>query len=163
MPQNVDTTKTDGIDAEARLSFGLGRAGDLGLQLVWTRVLHYKRDYKNGRGTYDWVGNVGYPEDRGRLTVSWNLGDYSATIIGNYISDQDGYRPWSENEGEHLASFTTWDVQASYSTPWNGQITVGARNVFDRDPPLGNYGTIYEQGQHEIYGRVPYLRLEQDF
>lgn len=161
--ENVDTTRTDGIDAEVRYAFGIGAAGDVALKLVWTHVLSYERDYKTGLGTYDWVGNVGYPEDRGQLTVSWNLGDYSATIVGNYISDQDGFRPWSDNEGEHLASFTTWDVQAGYTTPWGGQITIGARNVFDRDPPLGNYGTIYEQGQHEIYGRVPYLRLEQDF
>ena len=26
-------------------------------------------------------------------------------------------------------------------------ITAGARNVFDRDPPLGNYGVVYEQGE----------------
>jgi iron complex outermembrane receptor protein len=161
--ENVDETSTDGIDAEARISFGVGSAGDVSLGLVWTHVLSYERDYKDGRGAYDWVGNVGYPEDRGQLTVNWDRGDYSATVVGNYISDQDGFRPWSDNEGEHLASFTTWDVQASYTTPWDGQFTVGARNVFDRDPPLGNYGNIYEQGQHEVYGRVPYLRLEQNF
>jgi iron complex outermembrane receptor protein len=161
--ENVDTTRTDGVDAQARLAFGVGAAGDVALKLVWTHVLHYERDYKDGRGDYDWVGHVGYPEDRGQLSVSWTLGDYAATIVGNYISDQDGHRPGSEDEGEHLGSFTTWDVQAGYSTAWGGQITVGARNVFDRDPPLGNYGTIYEQGQHEIYGRVPYLRFEMDF
>jgi iron complex outermembrane receptor protein len=161
--ENVDKTSTDGIDAEARISFGVGPVGDVSLGLAWTHVFHYKRDYKTGRGEQDWVGNVGYPQDRGQLTVNWNRGDYAATIVGNYISDQDGYRPWSDDDGEHLASFTTWDVQATYSTPWNGQITLGARNVFDRDPPLGNYGVVYEEGQHEIYGRVPYLRLEQDF
>jgi iron complex outermembrane receptor protein len=71
---------------------------------------------------------------------------------------------WDGNN-DHLASFTTWDVQASYSTPWNGQITVGARNVFDRDPPSTKPGSYnnYDMTQHEIYGRVPYLRLEQDF
>ena len=69
---------------------------------------------------------------------------------------------WDE-DNDHLASFTTWDVQASYSTPWNGQVTVGARNVLDRDPPQYSNGAWYDMTQHEIYGRVPYLRLEQDF
>jgi iron complex outermembrane receptor protein len=161
--ENVDKTSTDGIDAEARFSFGAGSAGDVSLGLVWTHVFHYKRDYRNGRGELDWAGHVGYPQDRGQLTVNWNLGDYAATIVGNYISDQDGHRTWSPNEGEHLASFTTWDVQASYLTPWNARITLGARNVFDRDPPLPNYYVVYEQGQHEVYGRVPYLRFELDF
>ena len=53
-------------------------------------------------------------------------------------------------------------MQASYTTRWNGQFTVGARNVLDRDPPLGNYGTIYEQGQHEIYGRVQEISTALD-
>jgi hypothetical protein len=35
--------------------------------------------------------------------------------------------------------------------------------VFDRDPPQYEDGTDYDITQHEIYGRVPYLRLEQDF
>jgi iron complex outermembrane receptor protein len=92
------------------------------------------------------------------------MGDYSATIIGNYIADQDGSGPHNDNEDEHLASFTTWDLQASYATPWNGQVTVGARNIFDRDPPqFERWGGSYDMTQHEIYGRVPYLRLEQDF
>ena len=79
-----------------------------------------------------------------------------------YISDQGGRAPWDEGD-YHLASFTTWDVQASYSAPWNGQFTVGARNVLDRDPPHSNTSDGYDMRQHEIYGRVPYLRLEQDF
>ena len=47
-------------------------------------------------------------------------------------------------------------------TPWNGIVTLGARNVFDRNPPQGTAGG-YDISQHEIYGRVPYVRIEQDF
>jgi iron complex outermembrane receptor protein len=160
--ENIETVKTDGLDAEIRYAFSFGRVGDFTTTLRWTHVLSYEADYAgDGEGMQDWVGNVGFPQERGQLTLNWNLGDYAATIVGNYISDQDG-NTWDE-DNDHLASFTTWDVQASYSTPWNGQITVGARNVFDRDPPRSNTGEGYDMTQHEIYGRVPYLRLEQDF
>jgi iron complex outermembrane receptor protein len=161
--ENIDTVKTDGLDAEIRYAFTVGPVGDFTTTLRWTHVLSYEQDYaRNEEGMQDWVGHVGHPQDRGQLTINWNLGNYAATIVGNYISDQDGGRPWDE-EDDHLASFTTWDVQASYSTPWNGQITVGARNILDRDPPRSNTGEGYDMTQHEIYGRVPYLRLEQDF
>jgi iron complex outermembrane receptor protein len=160
--ENIETVKTDGLDAEIRYAFSFGRVGDFTTTLRWTHVLSYEADYaRDGEGMQDWVGNVGFPQDRGQLTLNWNLGDYAATIVGNYISDQDG-NTWDE-DNDHLASFTTWDVQASYSTPWNGQVTIGARNVFDRDPPQSNTGEGYDMTQHEIYGRVPYLRLEQDF
>jgi iron complex outermembrane receptor protein len=161
--ENIETVKTDGLDAEIRYAFAAGRVGDFTTTLRWTHVLSYEQDYaRDEEGMQDWVGHVGHPQDRGQLTLNWNLRDYAATIVGNYISDQDGRRPWDEDD-DHLASFTTWDVQASYSTPWNGQFTVGARNVFDRDPPQSNTSDGYDMTQHEIYGRVPYLRLEQDF
>jgi iron complex outermembrane receptor protein len=100
----------------------------------------------------DWVGHLGHPQDRGQLTLNWNFGDYAATIVGNYISDQGGRATWDEDD-YHLASFTTWDVQASYSAPWNGQFTVGARNVLDRDPPHSNTSDGYDMRQRGPEGR----------
>jgi iron complex outermembrane receptor protein len=162
--ENIDRTETDGLDAEGSYAFSIGPLGDVSAVLRWTHVLSFEKDYNDGRGIVDWAGEAGFPQDRGQLIVNWALGDYSATIVGNYTSDQDGSRPWSGDEDHHLASFTTWDVQASYMTPWNGQITIGARNVFDRDPPEKSWGSAYyDRTQHEIYGRVPYLRLEQNF
>jgi iron complex outermembrane receptor protein len=159
---NVDQIDTDGVDAEASFSFSIGRLGDFSARLRWTRVLSYEQDVF-GSGRRNWAGEAGHPEDRGQLTVNWALGDYSAAVVGNYTSDQDG-RHQAAGGDHHLASFTTWDVQASYATPWNGQIAVGARNILDRDPPRKTWGALaYDRGQHEIYGRVPYLRLEQDF
>ena len=73
------------------------------------------------------------------------------------MADQDGSESDPDN---HLASFTTWDVQISYSAPWRSQITVGARNVFDKDPPMSN--GFYDNYQHDVFGRVPYVRWEQD-
>jgi iron complex outermembrane receptor protein len=51
-----------------------------------------------------------------------------------------------------------------YNTPWNGQVTVGARNVFDEDPPTSaNIGSpFYSNYLHDVYGRVPYVRYQQD-
>ena len=29
-----------------------------------------------------------------------------------------------------------WDGQVGWAAPWNAQVTVGVRNLFDTDPPL---------------------------
>ena len=160
--ENAEKVETDGFDAEASYAFSAGPLGDYSATLRWTHVLRYEQDIGDGRGTTNWAGEMQYPRDRGQLTIGWALGDYSATAVGNYVSDQNGrFYGWDDS---HQASFTTWDMQASYATPWNGQITVGARNIFDRDPPRKEWGNAaYDRTQHEIYGRVPYLRLEQDF
>jgi len=159
---NTDRVETDGLDIDASYSFSVGRVGDFSTRLLWTHVLNYKDS--NEEYFSNLAGEIGFPRDRGQLTINWALGDYSATIVGNYVSDQKTDQYWWDGSEAHIASFTTWDVQASYSTPWNGQITIGARNVLNRDPPFDpRQGIGYDMTQHEIYGRVPYLRIEQDF
>ena len=159
--ENVERIETNGIDGEISYAFGMGRLGDFNAVLRWTHVLEFRVPEEGG--SHDIVGSIYTPEDRGQLTLNWSLGDYSAAIVGNYISEQDDDAYYGPGGSEHLASFTTWDVQASYLTPWNGQVTLGARNVFDRDPPRNERGVAYDMTQHEIYGRVPYIRIQQDF
>ena len=55
-------------------------------------------------------------------------------------------------------------MQVFYNTPWNGTVTVGARNVFDEDPPTSaNIGSpFYTNYLHDVYGRVPYVRYTQE-
>jgi iron complex outermembrane receptor protein len=63
-----------------------------------------------------------------------------------------------------LSSWTTWDASVGWATPWNGKVTVGARNLFDRDPPttpaIGNPN--YTEQLHDVFGRVPFVRYEQN-
>ena len=63
-----------------------------------------------------------------------------------------------------MDDYSTVDLSFGYATPWNGQITIGARNIFDEDPPTTvNIGSpFYTNYLHDIYGRVPYVRYEQD-
>ena len=44
-----------------------------------------------------------------------------------------------DSTGAAVDDYTTVDLSVAYATPWNGLVTVGARNIFDEDPPiLGN-------------------------
>ena len=63
-----------------------------------------------------------------------------------------------------MDDITTWDVQVGYATPWNGVVTIGARSVFDEDPPTSSQvgNPFYTNELHDVYGRVPYFRYQQD-
>ncbi|MDH3589868.1 MAG: TonB-dependent receptor, partial [Gammaproteobacteria bacterium] len=99
-------------------------------------------------------------EMRSALTVNWTRGDFSATLNGNHIDDT------SYSDGSaRLSDWTTFDLQVGYATPWNGRVVVGARNITDEDPPtdpVGLSNPYYSNGLHDVYGRVPYIRYEQD-
>jgi iron complex outermembrane receptor protein len=154
---NVARTETDGFDVEASYGFSFTRIGDFRTTLQWTHVNEYERDFGDGLGPGD--PNFFDPRDRATFGVNWALGDFSANVIGNYISSS------SIDAGEvALDDLTTWDVQLGYATPWNGQVTIGARNIFDKDPPTSRDlgGSFYSNGLHDVYGRVPYFRYEQD-
>jgi iron complex outermembrane receptor protein len=164
--ENITHSDTNGMDMEASVAISLGRFGDVSTTARWTHVFEFVEDWNDGEGGQDRAGEVYYPQDRGQFTVNWNLGDFAATAVGNYVGDQKT-REEEEDYSYWMDSFTTWDVQLTYATPWNGQVTLGARNVFDEDPPRyeDSEGDAeqYDLYQHEIFGRVPYIRLEQDF
>jgi iron complex outermembrane receptor protein len=159
---NVATRKTEGVDLDLRWAFSIGRFGDINTSLLWTHVINYEEsDVSDPSREISRDGDLFFPEDRGQLTLDWALGDFTATTVGSYTASQSGGSDFCFFlDPCRFASFTTWDVQASYAAPWGSQITIGARNVFDRDPP--HIGGFYSNGQHDIFGRVPYIRWEQD-
>jgi iron complex outermembrane receptor protein len=159
---NIATKKTDGLDFDLSYGLSMGRFGDLNTTLNWTHVLNFEQsDVDDPTRTRKEDGDLFFPKDRGQLTLAWNMGDYSATVVGNYVARQSGAVFCAPDDDEcYLASSTVWDVQLSYATPWNGQITVGARNVLDKDPP--DSGGLYDNYQHDVFGRVPYIQWEQE-
>jgi len=164
---NVAHKDTEGIDLDFSYSMAIGRYGDLSTRLYWTRVLNYSEsDRDDPNQTIHRDGDLYFPKDRGQLTLNWALGDWSATAVGNFISAQEGHPYFCRPEWGNrcrLGTFKTVDLQASWATPWNGQVTIGARNIFDEDPPTTtDLGRRYESGQHSVFGRVPYIRWEQD-
>lgn len=64
----------------------------------------------------------------------------------------------------YMGGTTYTHVQAGWKTPWNGRITAGARNVFDKDPPLSSnaFANTFD-AQYLIPGRFIYLNYQQTF
>ncbi|HXF77951.1 MAG TPA: TonB-dependent receptor [Usitatibacter sp.] len=86
-------------------------------------------------------------------TITWDSGPWSASIAQNYQSsyvdvgalDADGLVT------RRVSSMELYDVQGSYNGFRNVTLTVGAKNVFDRDPPLTNQNLTFQAGYDPNY------------
>lgn len=125
---------------------------------------------------------------RSNLTARWEMGDFGATWAARYYSHQTedcqflvdygfndlcsdpdrtigdglgGSQPAAENK---IGATTYSDITVYWNTPWNGKVTVGVNNVFDRDPPYSvqAFANSFDP-QYEVPGRFFYLRLNQRF
>lgn len=162
---NNGTLETDGLDFAANLDLPMpANLGTVSSSLRTTYVLGYKID--SGR---DLVGDPGVPELRSTLDTRWSYGPFEAAINGNYI---DGYAEFVSNgvRSGSVPSYTTWDLQASLNIPYvsGATITVGAINVFDKEPPAKSAGSDgngrnYNFDLYDQYGRQPYVKYTQRF
>ena len=68
---------------------------------------------------------------------------------------------------DDVPSWVTHDAQATWFAPWNGRITLGAQNIFSKEPashvgkPANGYN--YDFTLYDYYGRVLYLNYTQTF
>ncbi len=150
---SLGTIETSGIDMSLNANFDLG-VGMLTSELLTTYLLSYEVD-----SGAEQAGTDALPEWRANWRNVFAIGDFSFAAIVNYIDEQT---PGAAVD--KVDSWTTFDLQANWFTPWDGQITVGVDNVGDEDPPLDNgYGDGYNFDLYDAFGRVVYGRYTQTF
>ena len=166
-PANVATIETSGLDLAVNTNFNLG-FGQLRQNFAVGYVLEYV-DSENKPGQ-DQVGDDGVPEYRMTLQNSLRIGDFAINYNINHIADTaaltepDG--TGKERQVGHVASFTTHDIQGVWFTPFKSELSVGVRNVFDRDPSTNFTGLdnpYYDNTLYDPFGRVPYVSFKQTF
>ena len=183
---NLGTTDVEGYDFNVNYrfpetSFGKFRAGVDSTYLI-------KYDTKV---TPDQVvlGNVGFGDVfrfRANTVLDWSYGDFGATWnmrfqssakfdcmapdfngpsdpgehcnMPDYISPLNGVEPLKK-----VGGFTYHDVQVRWSAPWNGTISLGVNNAFDKKPVTMYDSTRTFPEYYDIGGRFYYVRYNQKF
>ena len=189
VPNNVNTMEVEGWDLTVGYRLPETRFGTF--NVVWDST--YTSNYSvsdpltpgsNRVGQYRSRDN--YWRIRSNMLLSWQLGDFGANAMVRYFSGQTEKCTGSNFNGGNFArlcsdpknigvggkadprnyipSVTYTDLSAYWKTPWNGQISVGVNNAFDRDPPK-SYTTFANSfdPQYEIPGRFYYMRYNQKF
>ena len=171
---NLGETRVAGVDIDARISFAMGQQGKLSLQANGTYFSKF--DTQNPDGTF--TGNVNavnpatgglIPRWRHVLSANWSRGNWDMTLTQNY---QKGYTDLASTVSEttpRVDAYQTWDAQIAYSGWKDLRLTLGVRNLLDRDPPYTNAGgqVSFQSGYDPQYadprGRFIYAGLRYQF
>jgi iron complex outermembrane receptor protein len=151
------------LDLNVKLDFDLG-AGRWHSNFQYSHVfdLYYTDAVERSPNQ---IGLPGYPEARATLSNDYSIGDFSFSWNTHYIADQYMEYDWDTEVGSgHLPTWVTHDLQASYHAPWDGKLTIGAQNAFDKQPPIG--GPFWRDYNFDLYngwGRTWYVQYTQTF
>jgi iron complex outermembrane receptor protein len=158
--QNLGNVKTTGLDLQSdyRMTTGFG---NLNLHGGVTYLIDYEyQDFANGPynknvGRYVGVGPIF--RWQGNAALAWDQGPWGAGVAARYKSGYADYDPSNK-----VSSYTLVDVFGSWSPLPNLRLTLGVRNLFDRDPPFSNQQETF-QGNYDPrftdpVGRTYYAR-----
>jgi iron complex outermembrane receptor protein len=178
---NIGETKIAGFDYSADYLFKTDTAGRFEVQTAWSMYTHFKQRTTTG-GTFTELVNQptaegtgsdnAYLRWKGRAQINWGYKGFDTVFAGNF---NDGF--WDVDlNGNNFFVKRTWffDAQVSYNiqnrwAPWfsDTKITLGARNVFDKNPPYaagaGGNSTGYPSFLYSSEGRFVYVSLTRKF
>ncbi len=176
---NANRLVTSGLDASATYSFSVDAIGDFTLSSSLTRFLEYKLTLQSGT-VIDGIGKrnasnaIARPMPKLRLqaALDWSRGNAAGRVsvnsIGSYQDESTqtaflgaylGYAP-------NIKAMTTLDAQFRWcTTEWFRfgmplQISLGAKNLLNREPPLVIVDGAYDYYLHDPRGRIYYLSLQ---
>jgi iron complex outermembrane receptor protein len=172
-PQNFASLLTSGIDVELSYNRKTESLGKWGATLKGTWVHKYDLNIP-GSGTSSPLGTAEFGSNPGAIQrwrhtamLNWNMGPWGATLVHNYTG---GYRDMAlDGAGKvrHVGAWQTVDVQGVYSGWKNIKLSVGIRNLFDREPPSTNQTVSQPSGFDPRYtdprGRYLYMNLNYAF
>ena len=128
--------------------------GTFNLKTEATKYLTFETEAQFGSGILgDAVDSLGFPEWRSGALVSWTMGNWGANISTSYIG-----------ESESASGEVKWDswkehnLNVSYDFNEYGEVTLGANNLLNEDPLLDASGSMADEYQYPILGRVVYLQ-----
>lgn len=116
----------------------------------------------------DLIRADGRPEWRASGSLTWSKGPFQAAWFTQYIGDaiETGFLN-AAGQAWKIDDLTTHNVYVQYqfdrdAGPWSRtRFRIGARNVFDKDPPLTSDG--YNGFLHRPYGRYWYASVNKSF
>lgn len=149
--------ETSGLDMEFQVGLTTDSAGDMRLGLQLTRVLDasYEISSAYSPSLQNWT--IANPFDSAKVNFDWSKGNFSGGLQG-YYREQVQFL-----NGEDLDSSTTFDVHFTWRAPWNANLSVGTSNLLGAGNETNSKTDSSLRDPFEaVYGRIPYVRYQQD-
>ena len=127
--------------------------GTFGFRGEATKYLKFETEAEFGSGILgDAVDTLGFPEWRSSALISWTMGNWGANFSTSYIGESES--------GSGEVKWDSWkehNLNVSYNFNELGEVTLGANNLTNEDPLLDSSGSMADEYQYPILGRVIYL------
>jgi hypothetical protein len=147
-----------GVDLNFQVGFTTDDSGAVQLGLALTRVYDAKLNGLNGEIFTPLSWNEAEPFNAAALGIEWQRGSFSSGIRGYYREQVDFL------DRQSLDSIGTFDVHFTWRAPWNANFSIGASNVLGAGAEDRNAADkpVSSDRFESIYGRIPYVRYQQD-
>jgi hypothetical protein len=148
-----------GVDLNFQVGFTTDHAGTVQLGLALTRIYEADLNGLNGETFTPLSWNEAEPFNAASLGIEWQRGAFSSGVRG-YYREQINFL-----DRQNLNSLGTFDVHFTWRAPWNANFSIGASNVLgagsnERSPAADK--PVSADRFESIYGRIPYVRYQQD-
>jgi iron complex outermembrane recepter protein len=182
-PINIGKAVQDGLDLTVDYRFEVGNIGKFNINWDTTYYHNVEQD-SDGDGVItpaDGGNLVGQYFDRNNnwefrsnLLTRWERGDFGATWFVRHYSDQvepcglagTPFANLCSDPGisNKLGSATYHDFSAYMKLPWEGRVTVGLNNAFDKVAPYSTttFANSFDPA-YDIPGRFFYMQYSQKF
>ncbi|MGI9026820.1 MAG: TonB-dependent receptor domain-containing protein, partial [Burkholderiaceae bacterium] len=157
---NLFDVRTSGIDVDFKWRFAENHTGQWTFALNGTYYTKYDVQFPDGsyftalaNNTRGAVNGV-IPRWKSVNTLSWDRGPYAASLIYNFQAAYLDHASRVSGAQRTVGTYETFDAQASYSGIKDWRLTLGVRNLLNRDPPYANADTQgqFQSGYDATYG-----------
>lgn len=174
---NIGKVFVSGIDLDGKLRLPSTEVGQFTVGYSGTYMQRW--DAQNTDGSYSSsldVASAGasgvIPRLKHVISLDWLRGPWGATVTYNWqgsytdiCGNNDGgcATNGGPNPPRKVGAYETWDLQGTYSGLKNLQLKLGAKNLFNRQPPYTNIGgaAVFQAGYDPSYtdprGRFVYV------
>jgi iron complex outermembrane recepter protein len=168
---NLGEVKIRGFDVDARAVLPPTAFGRFVLSLNGTYYITYDQQQPDGSFA-GFVSNAFgsatsgiTPRYKQYATVNWSYGPWSATLGNTYVTSYIDAGTDGNDEIRRVGSLSLWDLYGSYTGLKNWKFVLGAKNIWDTNPPFTNQRTTFQSGydptQYDarsrfIYGSITY-------
>jgi iron complex outermembrane receptor protein len=165
--QNLNSVKTEGLDATFNYRSPTVHGGTIGLNMNGAYLLKY--DALLPTGLQKCVGterclatDQAFPRVKVNGTIDFTALNFGASFTGRYISSV------VENTGHRMSATFYGDMQLFFSPDWmenRMRLTLGVNNIFNRQPPICNScdGANFDTTTYDVPGQFGYARLSFGF
>lgn len=127
--QNLSQGKYEGYDFDVSWILPKNEMGQFRFNVAATYIANQEATAATGE-LIDLDGEYAYPQFRGTATIAWSRGDWAASLYVHHIGE------YLDNFGiARISAQTIFNPQIAYKKFFGTTLTVGARNIFDKDPP----------------------------